>query len=355
MTRTMNCQTIFGWRLEKVDKSRLIILALGSVCICVWYMLFVWLYVSNSTNTSTTIIKERENTKQNVRYILGDSDWTALRGCQDTENVVPGDNFALKRRPTVAIGCAVREGGYTTMLLYLMPPRQWLNMPFLYIMFLSFLNTATPDYDYHFYVAYDHDDVTMRAAVRGGYLVENADKASKYTMSLLNRSWKLNYTFHFVECPYSGKPAWAQNDAMLAAYLDHHDYYYRVNDDSDMASFHWTEEFISTLQEFEPANIGVVGPRHVGGKRNILTHDFVHRSHIDIFGYYYPRELPDWYSDDWISAIYGPRRTRKMKNVKVKHWIGKIVTRYTPHPERINILNTLVWRDKQIIKKLVNN
>lgn len=338
----MNSPVIFGWKLEKVGKSKWIILMLGSLCICVWYMLIVWLYVgSDSDNSATANIRE---TSSDVLYLLGKSPRV---GYCEKEQLA---GFATSR-PTVALGCAVREGGAEVMKSYLKSPKQWLNMHFLYILFLSFLNTATPNYDYHFYVAYDPDDITMTTAVTNGFLVSKADEAAKRTMSVLNRSWSLNYTFHFVLCPYSGKPAWAQNDAMLAAYMDHHDYYYRVNDDSDMASFHWTEKFINTLEEYEPVNIGVVGPRHFGGKRNILTHEFVHRSHIDIFGFYYPRELTDWFADDWISAIYGPRRTRKMSDVKLNHWVSNVGTRYTPHPAKASTLNQLVWRDRDVIRK----
>ena len=38
------------------------------------------------------------------------------------------------------------------------------------------------------------------------------------------------------------------------------------------------------MQSFDPPNIGVVGPKHRGGNEGILTYDFVHRIHIDIFG-----------------------------------------------------------------------
>ena len=38
--------------------------------------------------------------------------------------------------------------------------------------------------------------------------------------------------------------------------------------------------------------------------RRILTHDFTHRSHVAIFGFQYPRSLPDWSSDDWVTYVY---------------------------------------------------
>ena len=123
-------------------------------------------------------------------------------------------------------------------------------------------------------------------------------------------SYVSDLQLHLIQCSHSRKPAWAQNDAMMEAYLDNIDYYYRVcayffskyksdslvysppvylnhdfryfffyqvNDDSLMKSPAWTETFISALQSFKPPKIGVVGPSQMGGKLNILTYDFVHR------------------------------------------------------------------------------
>lgn len=64
---------------------------------------------------------------------------------------------------------------------------------------------------------------------------------------------------------------------------------FRINDDTDMRTRNWTEAFISTLASYDPPNVGVVGPNHSGGNVGILTYDFTHRTHIEIFGFYYPR------------------------------------------------------------------
>ncbi len=53
----------------------------------------------------------------------------------------------------------------------------------------------------------------------------------------------------------------------------------------------WTREFVETLRRSEPRDVGTVGPRHMGGNEAIITLDFVHRTHIDIFGFYYPRKF----------------------------------------------------------------
>ena len=42
------------------------------------------------------------------------------------------------------------------------------------------------------------------------------------------------------------------------------------------------------------------GPSSVQTDNRILTHDFVHRTHLEIFKMdYYPYQLSDWWMDDW--------------------------------------------------------
>ena len=76
----------------------------------------------------------------------------------------------------------------------------------------------------------------------------------------------------------------------------HADYYYRVNDDTEMLA-NWPSTFVNALRTLS-APYGVVGPFCAQGNTDILTHDFVHKTHMEIFEMnYYPPELPDWWMD----------------------------------------------------------
>jgi hypothetical protein len=47
----------------------------------------------------------------------------------------------------------------------------------------------------------------------------------------------------------------------------------------------------------------VSGPSSVQTDDRILTHDFVHRTHLEVFDMdYYPAELQDWWMDDWCGG-----------------------------------------------------
>lgn len=92
-----------------------------------------------------------------------------------------------------------------------------------------------------------------------------------------------------------------------------------------------------------PAPYGVIGPLCSQGNSAILTHDFTARLHMEIFEMnYYPPELVDWWMDDWISLVYGQRRTFKAKSVPVMHHTGAHGQRYTVDQSNSQKLGALV-------------
>ena len=75
----------------------------------------------------------------------------------------------------------------------------------------------------------------------------------------------------------------------------------------------WVSECIKQLQSQN--DLGVVGPldwqRELFRKQMyprpckfLLTQTFVSRKHMEIFGFYYPPEIINWYCDDWITRVY---------------------------------------------------
>ena len=41
-----------------------------------------------------------------------------------------------------------------------------------------------------------------------------------------------------------------------------------------------------------------------GGNRFIQTQTFVSRKHYEIFHFYFPLEIKNWFCDDWINEVY---------------------------------------------------
>lgn len=183
-------------------------------------------------------------------------------------------------------------------------------------------------YSYSVYVGYDVGDPFF----------DNPE-----TLSSLHKWMGVNMPFASLEAlPFENrqrKPGPAMNFLSRQAYNDGCEFIYRINDDTEFVT-PWTSALIGALRNFSPPLRGVVGPTCNQGNTAILTHDFVHRGHLDIFPTHYPEELTDWWLDDWISAVYGEQNTRKLPEVVVVHHV--LDTRYE-----------VKWGSERLLKSLV--
>ena len=144
------------------------------------------------------------------------------------------------------------------------------------------------------------------------------------------------------------------NEIALTAYHAGADYFCRVNDDSEFVTLQWITRGVQILlQQYDPPNVGVVGPRCNEGNTDIMTHDMVHRTHFEIFGgYYYPHVFGNWFLDDWITNVYSTKvigidRSTVVQDWIVKHWIAQ--TRYKVDGSDVNYLPSEYQRGRQSI------
>ena len=243
---------------------------------------------------------------------------------------------------TVAIGMAISSKYQSSGS----KARSFKQMPLFSHLLPSFCRTASVGFIYNFYLAYDFNDNFFNSAKRLKLLFDKLTSATKIHCNSLGK-----IDFSFVKCNYSGRPAWAQNDAMMAAYRDKKDFFYRINDDTFMTSSNWTHLYITELLKMDPPLVGVVGPKHSGGNTAILTYDFVHRTHIDIFGFYYPREFPGLYADDWITKVYLPNRSKKLKTVRLVHLLQR--TRYHVNILKKRYISSVIKMSSGTLEKYV--
>ena len=204
-----------------------------------------------------------------------------------------------------------------------------------------------------FYLAYDHNDEIYESAewrrkVEDEFHRLVAEEDGKrghpegykpYPVTVDGS--RLLVSLHWVHCDYAGKPGWAHSDAIVAGFREGGDYAFRTNDDTTFpAQPDWADRFIRDLRDRDMPNVGVVGPSCEGGPQAILTHDFVHRTHALIFGFHYPRSLPGWSSDDWISYVYEFVGLRsKRTDVTVVHRMHGQRYRELGQAERLQALN----------------
>ena len=120
---------------------------------------------------------------------------------------------------SVAIGVAVTAHNDPELTLENVGYR----LPFLRTLLPSFCRTASPGIVYRFYVAFDVHDPSLSSR---DYMIAVYRRFQEVVAELCSKS--VNVSLHYVQCNHNRNPAWAQNDAMMEAYLDHLQYYYRL-------------------------------------------------------------------------------------------------------------------------------
>lgn len=121
------------------------------------------------------------------------------------------------------------------------------------------------------------------------------------------------------------------NTLVQNAYSKGAEYIVRVNDDTEFVSKGWLTKAIQTLRSYNPPNVGVVGPLCRQGNTGILTHDLIHRMHMEIFETYWPTYFVNWYGDTWITDVYRKvDRLTVLQAWEVKHNVNRHGTRYDP-------------------------
>jgi Nucleotide-diphospho-sugar transferase/Polysaccharide biosynthesis len=170
----------------------------------------------------------------------------------------------------------------------------------------------------HVYVAIDDTD---------DWWLERWEQLQQVVSDSADDSW-LNVTLAVFPTRKGNIPF---NEIALVAYDEGAEYFCRVNDDTEFITVGWITMAVAVLQyQYDPPNVGVVAPKCGQGNTAIMTHDLVHRTHMDIFhGNYYPPAFDNWYLDDWMTQVYsamvmGPEfgtRSTIIGQWEVKHWV----------------------------------
>ena len=195
---------------------------------------------------------------------------------------------------SVAIGLAIKYKANTNVS----------EMAFFDLFLNSFCRTASEGYVYHFFLAYDFTDKFFK---ENNHRAQFTEYFSHVLFTNCTTSVRENTALHWTVSYHTGEPARSQNDAMMAAYYNCHcDYYFRVIDDSILITPGWTEALIHGLMQMKPPNVGMVAPNITHAPKNLLTVEFVHCTHFEIFGYYYPYLFRHWWADTWMNHVYEP-------------------------------------------------
>lgn len=191
----------------------------------------------------------------------------------------------------------------------------------------SLVRTAEAGFHFGVYLGYDVGDPLLDSP-------EQIEKLQKLAQEMIQSKSISVRTFRYEDS--INRNVWAVNYITRECYLDGFDYFYRVNDDSAFEDL-WAHSLTSRLRETN--DFGVVG---VYDKQNprIFTHSLVGRPHIEVFGYYFPFEFGNYWSDDWITFVYLPPYVHKAYDIAVKHHTH--AERYKVEHERRKVFDEMV-------------
>ena len=155
---------------------------------------------------------------------------------------------------------------------------------------MSFLLTYCKEHTYTYYLGIDLNDPI--------YCKENERKELIRFINVMK-----NVSVQFISMKHikKGHLTVMWNRLFKKAYDDGCHYFYQCGDDIQFINKGWVSKSIQLLQLYN--NLGATGP-HDTMQTRVHTQSFVSRKHYEIFKFYFPPEIINWFCDDWITKIY---------------------------------------------------
>ncbi len=188
------------------------------------------------------------------------------------------------------------------------------------------LDKYTPDHEIKLFIGYDDDD----------RIYSVAEERLKFRAKFMN--FKIEW---FPQFHKKGKVTMIWNSLAYESLKQEYDYMKILGDDIRMPNDNgWLGCFINKLKKNE--NIGF----SAGWSNNdqIPTQFLIHKTHINIFDFVYPNEIPNWGCDNWMYDIYPEKYRNWIKSFPLLNvggqpryeiqfsetYVAAIVRRYKP-------------------------
>ena len=156
------------------------------------------------------------------------------------------------------------------------------------------------NYVYNFYLGFNYNDIILK------------------NISILEKLNSSNFNIHIIEFNENIKSGHLTKmwNELFKISFENNDYFYQLGDDIIFKDYNFIDKYIEILNKSN--NIGVTGyvcttMENMLKQNNtsenilnesILSQSFVSKKHMDIFGYFFPEKIINWYCDDWISKVY---------------------------------------------------
>ena len=152
---------------------------------------------------------------------------------------------------------------------------------YIYKLLNNFSNNINKNYIYNFYIGFNNNDKCLN----------QTDILNKFNNDYL--------TVNIIEFDKNIEPGYVTkiwNRLFEISYNKNNDYFYQLGDDIVFDNYDFLDEYIQELNNIN--NIGVTGYLTKNGHNGILTQSFVSKKHFQIFGYYFPETIKNWYCDN---------------------------------------------------------
>lgn len=225
------------------------------------------------------------------------------------------------------------------------------------VFFPSFFTTYCNKYKYTIYLVIDEDDRILQKKDVQEQIIRYVSVMRHTTIQFLTANGiQKGWVTHM----------W--NLAFKQAYVDGCDYFFQSGDDIEFRTHGWVTDSIRELDKHN--GIGLSGPldygriqygsndARPGGSRFIQTQSFVSRKHMEIFGFYFPDEIKNWFCDDWLTKVYYPTYF-----YQIKHFVSNLggAPRYdvvgeimNPEDPTFKACNRLIGEGRKIISEYLN-
>jgi hypothetical protein len=186
----------------------------------------------------------------------------------------------------------------------------------------SAVKTILPEdydkYDFHCKFGFDHDDAF--------FLNEhNIDTIKKSFIAMALEGNRIEVSYHaFDDTKHNPVQCW--NNLAKLAVEEGADYLYQTGDDVELQTPGWVDKFVDALESTD--NVGVAAPKDLG-YHGLYTQSFVHKTHLEIMGSYYPSAFRSWYCDDFITGVYKHSYSHYLEDCHIKNTGGP--QRYQAH------------------------
>ena len=214
----------------------------------------------------------------------------------------------------------------------------------------TFLLTYNKEHEYKFFIGIDENDPI--------YDNEEVKTQIQRFVSIMKN---VEIEFIYMTNIPKGHLTVMWNKLYDEALGQNYEYFFQCGDDVEFLEYQFIDKFVDCLRKNN--NIGVTGYYQFNdSKYPLLTQTFVSKKHMDIFGFYFPEQLKNWYCDDWINQVYkktnkffpllDSKIINKQTNQKARYSIPKLQT------TRINlkkICDYLVDKHVCILKKFLEN